>query len=532
MHCSFFTSTHLKPFLCLQAACCLLLSTAYPQSETQRKGASQHPKAQAVTREDSLTNVLLNEFFLSSQLMFFDKEHRKAMDSAQVQERSELSGEIPFYNDPDSVYIERLNKLSQNQVVQLPYNQKIKNYIDVYVNKRRQQVNVMLALSQYYFPVFEQAMERNGVPKELKYLAIIESALNPRALSRVGAAGSWQFMYQTGKMYNLKIDQNVDERFDPDKAGDAAARYLKDLYDNFGDWILAIAAYNCGPGNVNRAIRHAHGKTDFWQIYPFLPRETRGYVPAYIGATYVMNYYREYGFDAPASVPLLTDTLMVAKDLNLGVVAKKLNIPLQVLRDLNPQYRRDVIPGNTDYYSLRLPVNFTVKFMENEEDIYADSNNIMPNHPTRFPYRVQRGQTLSNIAEKFHVRVADIMTWNNLRSSTIHPNQILYICSDERPVSNSSKLQFPADRVKGTTEKGKVSMTVTKPRDEKPAVKSPSQMDETRTYTHVVRKGETLYSISRRYQGSSVKDIIRLNKLGKKGTIYPGQEIQIEITQH
>ncbi len=489
-------------------------------------------KNQSITREDSLSNVLLEEFFLSRELRFFDKNSKKNPDTTQVQERPELSGEIPYYNEPDSVYKMRLEGLSESLVVKLPYNQKVKNYIDVYVNKRRQQVDVMLALSQYYFPIFEQAMERNGVPQELKYLAIIESALNPRAVSRVGAAGSWQFMYQTGKMYELKIDNNVDERFDPDRASDAAARYLKALYDNFGDWILAIAAYNCGPGNVNKAIRRAQGKTDFWQIYPFLPRETRGYVPAFIGATYVMNYYREYGFNTPLNPPLLTDTLMVTHDLSLSVVADRLNIPIQVLRDLNPQYRRDVIPGNTDYYSLRLPVNFTVRFMENEEDIYADTNNRIPLTPTRFPYRVQRGQTLSNIAAKFRVKVSDIMKWNNLRSSTIYPNQILYIYSYDRPMPTNSALKFPDASGKGHTDKGKVSMTTTKPRDDKPAVKSPSQMEATRTIYHTVKKGETLYSISRRYQGSNVNDLIRINKLNKKATIYPGQTLKIVTTNH
>lgn len=521
---------------CLWAAFCLCSSLAKAQTvEPEEIENVQSVKAKPITREDSLAEVLLDEFFLSKELLFFNKASKKTAettDTARVQERTDLTGEIPYYNDPDSVYQARLNGLSEHFVVKLPYNQKIKNYIDVYVNKRRQQINVMLALSQYYFPIFEQAMERNGVPQELKYLAIIESALNPRAVSRVGASGSWQFMYQTGRMYNLKIDQHVDERFDPDKASDAAARYLKDLYDNFGDWILAIAAYNCGPGNVNRAIRRAQGKTDFWQIYPFLPRETRGYVPAFIGATYIMNYYKEYGFDAPNSTPVLTDTLMVDKDLNLGVVAEKLNIPLQILRDLNPQYRRDVIPGNTDYYSLRLPVNFTIKFMENEEDIYADTNNRIPPTPVRFPYRVQRGQTLSNIAAKFHVRVSDIMKWNNLRSSTIYANQILYIYTDNRPMPSNSSLRFPSDHVTGNTDKGKVSMTTTKPRDDKPAVKSPSQMQATRTYTHTVRKGETLYSISRRYQGSSVNEIIRINKLNKKGIIYPGQTLKIVTTQH
>lgn len=503
-------------------------SSATEPDPENSQSPEQMPQARPITREDSLTQILLDEFFLSRELRFFDKNYRKtaATDSARIQERPELSGEIPYYNEPDSVYQARLDGLNENMVVKLPYNQKVRNYIDVYVNKRRQQVDVMLALSQYYFPIFEQAMEQNGVPEELKYLAVIESALNPRAVSRVGASGSWQFMYQTGRMYDLRINAHVDERFDPTKASEAAARYLKDLYDNFGDWILAIAAYNCGPGNVNKAIRRAQGKTDFWQIYPFLPRETRGYVPAFIGATYVMNYYKEYGFNTPIQTPILTDTLLVDQDLNLNVVAEKLNIPIQILRDLNPQYRRDVIPGNTDYYSLRLPVNFVVKFMENENDIFSDSANIIPPTPSRFQYRVQRGQTLSGIASKFHVRVSDIMEWNNLRSSTIYPNQILYIYSNDRPLSARSSLKFPEES-QANASKGQVNMTTTKPREDKPATKSPSQVEASKTIYHTVKKGETLYSISRRYPGSSVNRIIKDNNLNRKGTIYPKQVLKI-----
>ena len=485
-------------------------------------------QSRSVTREDSLTRILLDEFFLSRELRFYDARYRES-DTAQVQERPSLSSTIPVYDNPDSVYQARLDSLNKDFVVKLSYNKTVRNYIDVYVNKRRQQVDVMLALSQYYFPIFEQAMERNGVPTELKYLAIIESALNPRAVSRAGASGCWQFMYSTGKMYDLEIDLAVDERFDPVKASNAAARYLKDLYDNFGDWILAIAAYNCGPGNVNKAIRRAQGKTDFWQIYPFLPRETRGYVPAFIGATYAMNFHEEHGIPARPKLPILTDTLMVDQDLNLKVVAEHLDIPLQILRDLTPQYRMDVIPGNTDYYSIRLPIDFVVKFMENEHDILADTNNLMPPTPARFQYRVRRGQTLSGIAANFHVKVSDIVEWNNLRSSTIYPNQILYIYTNNRPRPSSSSLEFPTS--KNGTGKGQVNMTTTKARGGKPVSKSPSQVqaEASRTFTHTVKKGETVYSIWRKYPGSSVKGIIKRNKLDAKGTIRPGQVLTIQL---
>lgn len=456
----------------------------------------------APTSQDSLSQMLLDEFFLSDELRFYDARHRyQPKDSTRIEAWNNLALDIPVYDSPDSIYRNRIDSLNQGFLVKLSYNQTVRNYIEVYVNKRRQQVDVMLALSQYYFPIFEQAMAQNGVPQELKYLAIIESGLNPRAVSRAGASGCWQFMYGTGKMYDLDIDLAVDERMDPFKASHAAARYLKDLHESFGDWTLAIAAYNCGPGNVRKAIRRARGKTDFWQIYPFLPRETRGYVPAFIGATYAMNYNEEHGIPLRSQPPILTDTLMVSQDLNLKVVAEHLDIPVQILRDLNPQYRMDVIPGNTDYYSIRLPINFKVKFMENAQDIYADDDNTMPPTPARFQHRVKRGETLSGIAAKYHVRVSHIMELNHLRSSTIYPNQLLYIYSNALPSSQKSQKQ-------------------TKPKTVAPG-----------TYEHKVRSGESVYAISRMYPGSTVNDIIRTNNLDAKGRIYPGQILQIQVNK-
>ena len=256
---------------------------------------------------------------------------------------------------PDSVYMRKLAQLPT--VIEMPYNSVVRRYIDMYVQKRRALVENLLGLGTYYMPIFEEALEREGLPLELKYLPIIESALRPDATSRAGAAGLWQFMVRTGKSMGLEVNSLVDERRDPIKSSAMAARYLKDLYAIYHDWALAIASYNCGPGNVSKAIRRSGGKTDYWEIYPYLPRETRGYVPAFIAVNYVMNYYSDHNI-CPVLTrrPLLTDTVQVNRRLHLKQVADVLQIPLEEIRSLNPQYRRDIIPGHaTRPCALTLP---------------------------------------------------------------------------------------------------------------------------------------------------------------------------------
>lgn len=399
-----------------------------------------------VRSEDTAT--LLDEFFLSKYLRFFEKEK----DNLTFTEAPNVSTTTNL----DSLYKNRLDSLDTD--VPLSYNSYVKNYIEVYVNRKRKHVNVMLALSQYYFPIFEQALAANGLPEELKYLAIIESGLNPRAVSRMGASGLWQFMYKTGKMYDLDISSGVDERYDPEKSSMAAARYLKDLYNSFGDWTLAIAAYNCGPGNVNKAIRKAKGNTDFWKIYSFLPKETRSYVPAFIGATYIMNYYQEHGYYPPEEIfPTLTDTLMIANDINLAHISSTLNIPLQAIKDLNPQYTRNVIPGNTEQYSLRLPINLVTHFIEFHDTIvYLTFNDTTKNHnketfageteEINVTYRVKPKETLFSISRKFNVSIEELMAWNKLKSSAIFPNQVLKIQAPKNAISeiNRQKVGSPA----------------------------------------------------------------------------------------
>ncbi len=339
------------------------------------------------------------------------------------------------------IYIERLQKLPY--VMEMPYNDIVKKLIQKYLQKSDYE-EYMLCLGQtYYFPMFEEALERYGVPLELKYLPVIESALNARATSRAGAAGLWQFMVPTGRLYGLEVNSLVDERRDPLKASDAAARYLRDLYNIYQDWHLVIAAYNCGPGNVAKATRYAGGgKKDYWQIYPYLPSETRSYVPIFIAANYVMNYYREHNMcPMQPTVTVATDTIMVDKRINLQQVSELLNISLDELRFLNPQYRQDIVPGNIKPYPLVLPFNQLSAYIDNRDtiplhraaELVANRAEVQPAqyNPSSDGrvtyYKVRSGDTLGGIAARYHCTVNQIKRWNGLRGSMIRIGQRLKI---------------------------------------------------------------------------------------------------------
>jgi membrane-bound lytic murein transglycosylase D len=293
----------------------------------------------------------------------------------------EMKNENPTY--PREVYIERLSRIPS--VMELAYNDIVQRFIDRYSGRLRYSVSYLLGAANFYIPIFEEALETYQLPLELKYLPIIESALNPKAVSRVGATGLWQFMLGTGKQYGLEVNSLVDERRDPVKSSYAAARYLRDLYKIFGDWNLVIAAYNCGPENINKAIRRyraAKGRTqedetitaadkDYWQIYPYLPAETRGYVPAFIAANYIMTYYCEHNIcPMTTNLPAQTDTVMVNRDVHLEQVAGVIGTNIDLLRSLNPEYRRDIVPGNTKPSPIRLPLADSGKFIDNEDSIY------------------------------------------------------------------------------------------------------------------------------------------------------------------
>lgn len=352
---------------------------------------------------------------------------------------------------PDQVFIDRLQAMLSP--IPMPFNKQVRGFIDLYVVRRRNLVRRMLSLAKYYFPLFEQTLERHGMPQELKYMAVIESALNPNATSRVGAAGLWQFMYYTGKRYGLDVTSYVDERRDPIKASEAAALFLHDLYVTYGDWHLAIAAYNCGPGNVNRAIARSGGKKDFWQIYYNLPKETRGYVPAFIAAAYTMTYAQEHQLypSEEEFLPMPTDTVVVYQPLHFNQVTSVIGTSADLLRRLNPEYKHDVVPAQElKLYSLVMPAEASILFAAHEDSIYArdrsryfpdnrvvnitESKNVAhavgraaPHGKTKLLYTVRQGDVPGNISRKFGVRLQDLVAWNGIRHNIIRAGQRLVI---------------------------------------------------------------------------------------------------------
>ena len=285
----------------------------------------------------------------------------------------------PVYQKED--YVERLSRIPS--VMEMAYNEVVQKFIDRYSGRLRHSISYMLGASNFYMPLFEEALEMYQLPLELKYLPVIESALNPNAVSRVGATGLWQFMITTGKQYGLKVNSLVDERRDPVKASYAAAQYLRDLYKIFGDWNLVIAAYNCGPSNISKAIHRANGEKDYWRIYPYLPKETRGYVPAFIAANYIMTYYSQHNIcPMTTRLPAKSDTVMVNREMHLEQVAAVVGINIDLLRSLNPMYRRDVVPGNTEPMPLRLPQGDVSRFIDLEDSVYNYKTDELLTHRT------------------------------------------------------------------------------------------------------------------------------------------------------
>ncbi len=454
---------------------------------------------------DSLTNL----WYVEKALERFDNTVYPATDTV-----------IPFFTD--SQYIARIESL--HSMITMTYNPIVRNFIHVYTYRKRDQLEYILGLKDYYFPMFEEVLASYNLPLELKYLPVIESALNPRAVSRAGASGLWQFMYATGRMYNLNVNSYVDERYDPLKASHAAANYLKDMYKVYKDWILVIAAYNCGPGNVNKAIYRSGGKRNYWDIYYHLPKETRGYVPAFIAAMYAVNFYQDHNIHpAEIDMPIVTDTITVHNDLNLNQVAEVLGVPIQQLRDINPMFRHDIIPASATPYAIRVPLHITGQFLEFQDSIFSYKDSIylkkddllrQPTYNTasisksaplgdyaKLVYTVKSGDNLGLIAEKYSVRVSDLKYWNAIRGNIIRAGQrlVVYI-----PASRAAKFKSSS------------------------AVKSSGSSSTSGDYIiHVVGNGENLWLIAKKY-GVTDTDIKRLNNLTDADKITPGQRLKVK----
>lgn len=410
---------------------------------------------------------------------------------------------------PDSVIEFRLNHLNDQTPFDLVYNNEVKRYIELYTNRRREQVSRMLGLAEYYFPLFEETLDKYDMPLELKYLAIVESALNPQARSRVGAKGLWQFMYATGRMQGLHISSYVDERSDPMKSTEAACDYLTKLYDIFDDWNLALAAYNSGPGNVNRAIRRSGGQKDYWAIRPWLPRETAGYVPAFIAVNYVMNFAGDHGlYPTPSILSYFeTDTIRIKQKLHFDQIAKVTGMDVDAIEILNPSYRHKIIPhvdGQTHY--LVLPVEQMGVFITNEDSVYALASAEFEKEEVKEPeyqdmsertvHRVRSGESLGVIGEKYGVSVRQIQNWNGLRGTTIRAGQRLIVYPRKLPSSSQTASSA-----------------------------SPTSSDGAVRYT--VRRGDTLYEIARKYPGVSADNIMEWNNIRSATGIRPGQTLVI-----
>jgi len=426
----------------------------------------------------------------------------------------------------DSVFELRIKEMDANSPFEYRYNDQVKKWITFYISKRYF-VGRLVGVSMLYYPMFEEQMDRYDVPLEMRHLAIVESALNPTAKSWAGAGGLWQFMVKTGNLYDLNVTSYVDDRFDPYKATEAAAHHMKDLYDIYGDWALVLAAYNAGPGTINRAIKRAGGETNYWKIMEYLPRETQQYVPAFIGASYMMTYYAEHNIKVqmPKYMDWQIDTVMVKEKMSFQFLSSMINLPVEDIEFLNPQFKKQIIPSSEhNFYSIRLPREYLMTFVENEDVMYdslrryrekADSllaenaitnngnntsNYVAPTDGSYFYHTVSSGETLGGIAAKYGTSVYNVKSWNGISTSTIYPGQKLKIygksSSNNTQTNNTQTNNFSSSSSGGTI------------------------------VWHTVSSGESLWGISQKY-GCSVDEIKQLNGLSSNN-LQVGQKLKVK----
>jgi membrane-bound lytic murein transglycosylase D len=446
------------------------------------------------------------------------------------------------YELPTELLKERLKKLDEKSPFNIEYNVGLENVIKSFLKNRKRAFERLMGVSQFYFPLFEESLAAQNIPLEIKYLSVVESALNPRAVSRVGATGLWQFMYQTGKQYGLKVDTYEDERSDPLKASKAATQYMKNMYTIFGDWDLVLASYNTGPGNVAKAIRRSGGKQNYWNIRPYLHKETQGYLPAFLATMYIFEYHKEHGIKPDRAVAnhFATDTVMIKNAMTFKQISDLLDVPVAELQFLNPSYKRDEIPYITgENHYLRLPVNKVAVFTSNEDKIYAfvqyESNkrerpferlasrntNESDNDGTisRIKYhKVRRGDSLSEISDKYSITMAELKKWNHLRSNKAPMGRRLKIITKEAVASKDNKVTKPdTTSVKESTA---IASNTAKIFKEEKVI---SYKDVVKY--HKVKRGDNLGEISDKY-GVSVAELKKWNKL-RNNNLMTGDKLKI-----
>ena len=457
---------------------------------------------------------------------------------------SKYKDDTTAYDNNDTMIFKRLSQIVT--AVPMAYNDKVKRFIELYSVQRQRSSSVILGLAQYYYPWMREIFDKYNVPEELVYITIIESALNPTAVSPAGATGIWQFMYNTGKLYGLQVSTFVDDRRDPYKATDAAARHLRDLYNIFNDWGLAISAYNCGAGNVRKAIQRSGGKTDFWGVSPYLPKETQNYFPAFIGAYYMMTYHNLYGI-APAhlSIPTDVDTVMVDKELHFGQISEVLGISMDEIKILNPQYKREIIPAFNEQYPLRLRSNDILRFIAqkdtiqkhryndffspardlNKENLTTNANgDIVKTTPSKY-HTVRKGETISSISRKYGVSVSQIRSLNRLHSNSLRVGQKLLIKKGSTVVVKAAPVPTDSTAMVTSTDSLSTNNEVREPivvNKDTTAVTPAAPI----VRTHIVKKGDTLSSIARQY-GTTAAALASYNHLSNINAIQIGQKIKI-----
>lgn len=502
----------------------LLFSSGYAQQTETQPAVTQVPYDPIAATLDSL--VTLNYI------------ERLNFASSAARQSNFQPYEIPSYSD--EVYAQRISKIQSP--MPLVFNQQVKEYIEMYALRKRGLTERVMGLAQLYFPLFEQTLDQNELPLEFKYLSIVESALNPVAKSRMGATGLWQFMLQTGKMYNLKVNSYIDERRDPVKSTQAACEYFKNMYAIYNDWLLVIASYNCGAGNVNKAIARSGGKRDFWEISRFLPAETRGYVPAFIAVTYLMNYAAEHNLTAVPPVISFyeADTVLVDHQVALRDVAEVIDVPLDLLTYLNPLYKRGIIPESDEPQALRLPTNKINTYLSSLDKLFkpdlqpvfaASTESPLADYITKRVkkyHTVKSGEFLSTIAGKYNCTVSDLKRWNKFKGTKIYKGQKLMVY-----VAVKEKVQ-PSSTASGNAsgqgaEKGAAAASLAPSGTANEDVKNQDTNNGSGKYTwHIVQKGDTLYSIAKQYEGT-VAEIKSLNNLNTN-QLMPGTKLRVKVS--